>query len=59
MESSGEVGKVNVSKTTYNLIKDDPHFTFDSRGEIQAKNKDDMEMYFVELASHLISETHN
>jgi adenylate cyclase len=47
MESSG-VGKVNISEGTYELIKDDPYFAFESRGKIQAKGKGEMEMYFVQ-----------
>ncbi|MBU2554095.1 MAG: tetratricopeptide repeat protein [Bacteroidetes bacterium] len=50
MESSGEVGKVNISHTTYAIIKDDPEFTFETRGKIIAKGKGEMEMYFVEKA---------
>jgi class 3 adenylate cyclase len=46
MESSGEVGKVNISDTTYALIKH--RFQCVHRGEIQAKNKGKIEMYFVE-----------
>jgi class 3 adenylate cyclase len=46
MESSGEVGKVNISGTTYALIKDKFVCTF--RGKIQAKNKGEVAMYFVE-----------
>ncbi|TAH28017.1 MAG: adenylate/guanylate cyclase domain-containing protein [Cytophagales bacterium] len=46
MESSGEVGKVNISETTYHLIKDKFECTF--RGEIKAKNKGEINMYFVE-----------
>jgi adenylate cyclase len=46
MESSGEVGKVNISGTTYELIKD--HFNCKHRGKIQAKNKGEIDMYFVE-----------
>ena len=48
MESSGEVGKVNISIATYDLLKDDSQFTFESRGKIKAKGKGEMEMYFVE-----------
>ena len=51
MENSGEVGKVNISQSTYELIKDDPHFKFQPRGKIQVKGKADMEMWFVEKAS--------
>lgn len=46
MESSGEVGKVNVSEDTYQLIKD--QFRCTPRGKIAAKNKGSIEMYFVE-----------
>lgn len=47
MESSGEVGKVNISETTYQLLKGDEKFTFKSRGKIAAKGKGEMEMFFV------------
>lgn len=46
MESSGATGKVNVSGTTYELIKD--HFICTPRGKVEAKNKGTIEMYFVE-----------
>ena len=46
MESSGEVGKVNISETTYELVKD--QFTCEYRGEVEAKGKGKMKMYFVE-----------
>jgi adenylate cyclase len=45
MESSGEPGKINISGTTYELIKD--HFHCEHRGKIQAKNKGEIDMYFV------------
>jgi class 3 adenylate cyclase len=48
MESSGAVGKVNVSQTTYNLTSS--LFEFESRGKVSAKGKGEMEMFFVELA---------
>ncbi len=48
MESSGEIGKVNISGTTYDLIKDKFHCTH--RGKITAKNKGEIDMYFVENA---------
>ncbi len=47
MESSGEVGKVNVSQDTYAILKNDPHFSFESRGKIAAKGKGEIEMWFV------------
>ena len=46
MESSGEAGKVNISGSTYELVKND--FTCTYRGKIQAKNKGEVDMYFVE-----------
>jgi class 3 adenylate cyclase len=49
MESAGEPGRVNISKTTYDLIRDDPDFTFEYRGCIEAKGKGKVEMYFVSL----------
>lgn len=45
MESSGEAGKVNISGSTYAIVKD--KFTCISRGKIHAKNKGEIEMYFV------------
>lgn len=46
MESSGEPGKINISGPTQELIKDKFNCTY--RGKLPAKNKEDMEMYFVE-----------
>lgn len=46
MESSGEVGKVNISGTTYELVKDKFRCTY--RGKLEAKNKGAIDMYFVE-----------
>jgi class 3 adenylate cyclase len=46
MESSGEVGKVNISEVTYNLVKE--HFQCTNRGAVKAKNKGELEMYFVD-----------
>ncbi|MFC2097247.1 tetratricopeptide repeat protein [Bacteroidota bacterium] len=51
MENSGEVGKVNISQSTYELIKEDPTFKFQSRGKIKAKGKGFIEMWFVEKIS--------
>jgi class 3 adenylate cyclase len=46
MESSGEVGKVNASNTTYELVKE--AFNCTHRGKIQAKGKGEIDMYYVE-----------
>ncbi len=48
MESSGDVGKINISDSTYELIKDNPEISFESRGEIEAKGKGRLQMYYVE-----------
>ncbi len=45
MESHGEVGKINISESTYELVKD--KFNCEYRGEIEAKGKGAMKMYFV------------
>jgi adenylate cyclase len=46
MESSGEIGKVNISGSTYDLVKDKFHCVH--RGKVKAKNKGEIDMYFVE-----------
>ncbi|MBI1287159.1 MAG: tetratricopeptide repeat protein [Flavobacteriales bacterium] len=51
MESSGEAGKVNISQSTYHLVKGLSEFAFVSRGEVEAKGKGKLKMYFVEIAS--------
>lgn len=45
MESSGQVGRINITPETQQRIAD--HYTCESRGKIAAKNKGEMEMYFV------------
>lgn len=46
MESSGEVGKVNISQTTYEIVKS--KFKCVYRGKVKAKGKGEIDMYFVE-----------
>ncbi len=46
MESSGIPGMVNISGSTYDLIKG--HFKCSHRGQIQAKNKGEIDMYIVD-----------
>ncbi len=48
MESSGMADKINISGATYELVKD--AFRCSHRGKIQAKNKGEIDMYFVESA---------
>ncbi len=50
MESSGKVGRVNISQTTYDLLKENPQYAFESRGKIKAKGKGEIEMFFVSKA---------
>ena len=46
MESMSEPGKINISEDTFALIKDE--FNCAYRGEIEAKNRGALKMYFVE-----------
>ncbi len=55
MESSGEVGKVNISGSTFELVKDQFHCIH--RGKIEAKNKGFIDMYFAEEAQPYITPT--
>lgn len=45
MESMSEPGKINIGESTYHFVKD--HYTCEYRGEIEAKNRGAMKMYFV------------
>lgn len=45
MESSGEAGKINISGTTYQFVKE--FFTCEYRGKMPVKYKGELEMYFV------------
>lgn len=46
VEANSEAGKVNISETTYGLIKYD--FDCIHRGKVQAKNKGLLDMYYVQ-----------
>lgn len=46
MEQNSEPGKINISQATYDLVKEKYVCTY--RGELEAKNKGMMKMYFVE-----------
>jgi class 3 adenylate cyclase len=46
MESSSKTGRVNISGETYKYLKD--KFFFTHRGKINAKNKGEVDMYFVD-----------
>jgi len=49
MEKHSETGRVNISCDTYDLLKGDPAFIFESRGKISVKGKGEVEMHFVGL----------
>ena len=53
MESKSKPGKINISESTYELIKD--QYDCEFRGEIDVKNKGMMKMFFVnaEKKAHL------
>ncbi|MCB0534026.1 MAG: tetratricopeptide repeat protein [Lewinellaceae bacterium] len=46
MESSGVAGKVNISRDTFELVK--AQFQCEHRGKVSAKDKGEVDMYFVE-----------
>jgi class 3 adenylate cyclase/HD superfamily phosphodiesterase len=46
MEASGEVGKVNITGMTYELVKD--YFICQYRGKMPVKYKGEIDMYFIE-----------
>jgi class 3 adenylate cyclase len=46
MESSGEAGRINISGTTYEFVKE--FFNCEYRGKMPVKYKGELEMYFVE-----------
>jgi len=47
MESSGIAGEINISESTFQLVKS--KFPCEYRGKIEAKNKGEMEMYLVKV----------
>lgn len=48
MQQTSEAGKINISGATYELVKD--KFACIYRGKVEAKNKGEIDMYFVEKA---------
>lgn len=48
MESSGELGRANISAYTYDLIREE--FDCEYRGKVDAKGKGQIDMYFVKGA---------
>jgi class 3 adenylate cyclase len=47
MESGSVPGRINVSESTYQMLKDEYEFTY--RGELEAKNGQILKMYFLEV----------
>ncbi len=47
MEQNSATGQINVSKSTYELVQND--FKFKYRGKVEAKNKGEIDMYFLEV----------
>ncbi len=45
MEQNSLPGRINISQNTYQIVKD--KFQFEYRGKIKAKNKGNVDMYFV------------
>jgi class 3 adenylate cyclase len=45
MESASEAGRVNVSGDTYRLVQEKFYCMY--RGQIEAKNKGEVDMYYV------------
>ena len=55
MESSGDAGKINISGTTYEFVKE--FFACEYRGKMPVKYKGELEMYFVRgIAPELMDE---
>lgn len=54
IESNGTVGKVNISESLYQLLKNSDQFVFEYRGNIHAKGKGNINMYYVEKKANSI-----
>jgi class 3 adenylate cyclase len=48
MESNSEPGKVNISGSTFERVKD--HFSCVPRGRVEAKGIGEVDMYFAEYS---------
>ena len=51
MESKSEAQRINISQSTYDLIK--AEFSCHSRGSLDVKNMKDLEMYYVETLNYI------
>lgn len=57
MEQNCDAGKINISGSTYELVKE--KFKCEHRGKIQAKNKGEIDMYFVEEIHSMVRSSDN
>ena len=57
MESSGDAGKINISGTTYEFVKD--FFVCEHRGKMPVKYKGELDMYFVNGIVDNLKDEHN
>jgi adenylate cyclase len=57
MESSGEAGKINISGTTYEFVKD--FFICEYRGKMPVKYKGEIDMYFIKGIIDELSDENN
>ncbi len=55
METMSDAGKINISETTYQDIKENFNCTF--RGEIEVKNRGPLKMYFLDAMQTIVRQT--
>ena len=56
MESNSLSGKINISKTTYEIVKTISHFQFEPRAPLEIKNYGRLEMYFLDSSNPMAIE---
>jgi len=54
METECGVNRINISQSTYELIKNEPEFEFEPRGLVSAKGKGKLMMYYVSTKAVLV-----
>jgi serine/threonine protein kinase/class 3 adenylate cyclase len=47
MENNSQAGMVNISRETMSLVENDTKYRFTYRGKVRAKNKGEIDMYFI------------
>ncbi len=50
MEQNSSPGKINISKTAFEFLKDEASFSFENRGKMEVKGKGETEMWFLSSA---------